>query len=493
MSGRGDDAAQADAWGGKVATQTPRPAHRGILVPADDPGLLSPAQASLLIDQYELAMVASYLERGMNQPAIFEMFVRELPPGRDWLLTAGLGPALRMVREMRFGDEELHYLETLGFRPALLRFLERFRFGGEIDAIPEGTIAFAGEPLVRVTAPRIEAQLLETLLLNQINFQTAIATKAARVVLAAGGGEPGAGEKVVDFSPRRDHGVDAAMKAARAAGIAGAGGTSNVAAAMRYGMRPVGTMAHSFVMSFADEQEAFRTFMQDTPENAIMLVDTYDTLKGVRHAIAASRATGVKLKGVRLDSGDLLSLARGTRALLDEAGMNEAQIVASGDLEEHQIARLVAAGAPVDVWGVGTELGTSRDAPALGGVYKLVADAAVGGSGWRPVWKRSPAKATIPGPKQVFRSFDDGVMTGDLVAEYSERHPGRALLERFVDAGELVRRESLATLRTRANDNLGALPAELRQSERTPRVPYPVRYSERLLALTPRSEANPNA
>lgn len=452
---------------------------------ADDPGLLSPAQTSLLIDQYELAMAASYLARGMNQTAIFELFVRELPSGRDWLLVAGLGPALRLVSEMRFGAEELRYLESVGFRPPLLDFLERFHFSGEIDAIPEGTVVFAGEPLVRVTGPRIEAQLLETILLNQINFQTAIATKAARVVLAAGGGEVGAGERVIDFSPRRDHGVDAAMKAARAAAIAGCTATSNVAAAMRYGMVPVGTMAHSYVMSFVDEQRAFESFMQDTPENAIMLVDTYDTLEGVRHAIAAARRTGVALKGVRLDSGDLDSLSRGARALLDGAGMHDATIVASGDLEEHQIARLVADGAPIDMWGVGTELGTSRDAPALGGVYKLVADVDPAGSGWRPVWKRSPAKATIPGPKQVFRSYRDGTMIGDLVAEASERCAGRPLLERFVERGELCRREPLSSLRQRAAEQLGALPPRLRRLQQAPAAPYPVTYSEQLLALRP--------
>ena len=206
-------------------------------------------------------MAASYLERTMNH-----LRAVRAPPASGKGLVAGrrARPVLRMVAEMRFGDAELSYRETIGFRQALLRFLEEFRFSGEIDAIPEGTVAFAGEPLVRVTGPRIEAQLLETLLLNQINFQTAIATKAARVVLAAGGGKPGAGEKVIDFSPRRDHGIDAAMKAARAAAIAGVVGTSNVAAAMRYGMRPVGTMAHSYVMSFADEREAFRTFMEDS-------------------------------------------------------------------------------------------------------------------------------------------------------------------------------------------------------------------------------------
>jgi nicotinate phosphoribosyltransferase len=453
-------------------------------MPADDPGLLSVAQTSLLIDQYELAMAASYLARGMNEPAIFELFVRELPPQRDWLLLAGLGPALRMVAGIRFAEPELRYLETLGFRPALLRFLERFRFSGQIDAIPEGTIAFAGEPLVRVTAPRVEAQLLETLLLNQINCQTAIATKAARVVLAAGGGEPGAGERVFDFSARRDHGVDAAMKAARSAAIAGVRGTSNVAAAMRYGLTPVGTMAHSYVMSFADEEEAFQAFMQDTPENTILLVDTYDTLAGVRHAIAAARQTGVALKGVRLDSGDLLQLSREARRLLDEAGLGDAAIVASGDLEEVQIAGLVAAGAPIDTWGVGTELGTSRDAPALGGVYKLVADAMADGSGWRPVWKRSPAKATIPGPKQVFRSYRGATMIGDLVAEASERRDGQPLLERFVEDGALVRRESLEDLRARALHNLGALPPSLRSAGPQPPTPYPVTYSQRLLHLS---------
>ena len=447
--------------------------------PGDDPGLLSPAQTSLLIDQYELAMAASYLERGMNDPAIFELFVRELPPGRDWLLLAGLGPALRLVGEMRFAETELDYLRSIGCRPTLLEFLEQFRFSGEIVAIPEGTVAFAGEPLVRVTAPRVEAQLLETLLLNQINFQT--------IVLAAGCGEVGAGKRVIDFSLRRDHGVDAAMKAARSAAIAGIHDTSNVAAAMRYGMRPVGTMAHSYVMSFPDEQQAFEAFMRDTSENTILLVDTYDATEGVRHAIAAARAVELPLKGVRIDSGDLLSLSRAARELLDRAGMHDTAIVASGDLEEREIARLVDAGAPIDTWGVGTELGTSRDAPALGGVYKLVADAAPDG-GWRPVWKRSPAKATLPGPKQVFRSYRGERMCGDLVAEASERPAGQALLEPFIVRGELVRREPLAALRERALRNLGALPAQLRRLGRAGSpTPYPVSYSSELLRVLPGS------
>jgi nicotinate phosphoribosyltransferase len=414
----------------------------------------------------------------MNELAVFELFARHLPVRRRWLLAAGLGPALAIVREMEFGEEELAYLGSLGFGGAFLEYLARFRFSGDIDAMPEGTIAFAGEPLVRVTAPRVEAQLLETLLLNQINFQTMVATKAARIALAAGGGAP-AGERLVDFSPRRDHGTDAAMKAARAAAIAGASGTSNLAAAMRYGLTPMGTMAHSYVMPFEREEVAFRAFMEDFPGNAVMLVDTYDTVEGVRRAIAAARATAVSLAGVRLDSGDLLDLSLKTRALLDEAGMSEARIVASGDLEENQIARLTAAGAPIDSFGVGTDLGTSRDSPVVNGIYKLVAHR-VGGS-WRDVRKRSPEKATVPGAKQVLRDYADGEMRGDVIARVEEELPGRPLLVPFMRGGCLVCEETLGQMSDRARAQLMALPASLRKLDREGDA-YPVAYSERCRA-----------
>lgn len=444
-----------------------------------DHGLLTPAQVGLMIDRYELTMAASYHARSMDQPAVFELFVRHLPPGRRWLMAAGLGPALSLLRELRFGDAELAALRPLSLGKPFLQHLRALRFTGDADAMPEGTIVFADEPLLRITAPRIQAQLVETLLLNQINFQTMVATKAARLMLAAGQGRPGDGGEVIDFSPRRDHGTDAAMKAARSAVIAGAAGTSNVAAALRYGLRAVGTMAHSYVLSFDDEQGAFHAFMQDFPDQAIMLVDTYDTLGGVRHAIAAARATGVRLAGVRLDSGDLLALSRGARALLDDAGMTGATILASGDLDERRIADLVRAGAPIDAWGVGTDLGTSRDSPVVNGVYKLVADQRDGA--WRPVRKRSPGKATVPGAKQVLRRTAGGVMRGDVIAQADESLPGEPLLVPAIRDGEIVHAPTLDQMRRRAAQQLAALPSALRASEG--REVYPVNWSARCDAL----------
>ena len=452
-----------------------------VLPDANDPGLLQVAETSLLVDLYELTMAASYLREDMDQDSVFELFVRRLPPRRDWLLTAGLGPALRLAVGMRFGEAELGYLRARGFDDAFLDRLAGLRFSGDVEAMPEGTICFANEPIVRVTGPRIEAQLLETLLLNQVNFQTMAATKAARIALAAGGGEPGAGERVIDFSPRRDHGIDAAMKVARSAAIAGCGGTSNVAAAMRYGLRPVGTMAHSFVLSFASEIASFEAFLRSFPERGTLLVDTFDVEAGVRNAIEASRSTEVPLRGVRIDSGDLGALARRARRLLDEAGMPETEITVSGNLEEGRIAELVAGGAPIDRFGVGTDLGTSRDSPTVDGVYKLVADAL--DDGWRGVRKLSADKATLPGPKQVWRRHRDGSMAGDLVAAAEESADGEPLLAPFVRGGEIVREEDLGTMRDRAAAGLRSLPVGLRPaSGEAAKEPYPVEISAALTA-----------
>ena len=448
----------------------------------NDPGLITAADAALLVDQYELTMASSYLRRDRNDEATFELFVRDLPPNRDWLLAAGIGPTLRLVRGLRFGRDALDYLGALDrFDDAFLDYLSRFRFSGDMDALPEGTICFGGEPIVRVTAPRIEGQLLETILLNQIGFQTLVATKAARVVLAAGGGAMGAGERVVDFSPRRDHGVDAALKVARSAAVAGCGGTSNVLAAMLYGLPPVGTMAHSYVLSFDSEAEAFRAFMEDHPKATILLVDTYDTLEGVRNAIAAAREAKNPLAGVRLDSGDLGSLSRSARKLLDDAGMPDTQITASGDLEEEQISRLVAAAAPIDLWGVGTELGTSRDSPSLNVVYKLVADRR--GGAWRGVRKLSAAKATLPGRKQVWRRHDGETMAGDVIGLEDEGLRGEPLLVPAMRSGEAVHAETLDAIRQRSAAQLAALPARLRRFGEGPAEAYPVELSPRLVEL----------
>ncbi|HEX2358325.1 MAG TPA: nicotinate phosphoribosyltransferase [Solirubrobacterales bacterium] len=427
----------------------------------NDPGLLSPGQTSLLIDQYELTMAASYHRRRINETAVFELFFRRLPPNRDWLVACGAGPTLRLVEELRFGEPELGFLRKAGFDEEFLAALAKFRFSGEVEGMPEGTLAFADEPVLRVTAPRIEAQVLETLLLNQISFQTMIATKAARLVLAAGSGEPGSGGSVLDFSPRRDHGIDAAMKAARASAIAGCAGTSNVAAAMRFGLDPVGTMAHSYVLSFPTETEAFEAFLQDQPGNAVLLVDTYDTLEGVRNAIAASRRTRVPLLGIRLDSGDLAALSREARRLLDEAGMSETRIVASGDLAEPRIAELVSEGAPIDVWGVGTDLGTSPDSPVVNGVYKLVADHREGA--WRGVAKASEGKETRPGAKQVYRRVRDGEIAGDVIGLEEESIDGHPLLVPMMEAGRILQAESIEQMRARTARSLASLPAGLRR------------------------------
>jgi nicotinate phosphoribosyltransferase len=451
-----------------------------ITADANDPGLLSAREVALLVDQYEITMAASYHRLGRNEPAVFEQFVRKLPPNRDWLLVCGLGPTLRLIAEMRFGTQELEFLRSLGYDEDFLGYLKDFRFTGDIDAMPEGTIAFANEPLLRVTAPLIEAQLIETLLLNQINFQTMIATKAARVVLAAGG----EGDSVVDFSPRRDHGLDAAMKVARATAVAGFGGTSNVAAAMRYGLSSVGTMAHSYVLSFETEEEAFVSFMRSNRENAVLLVDTYDTIEGTRRAIWASRATGVRLAGIRLDSGDLPSLAREARRMLDQAGFEETRIVASGDLEEHRIAAMCRAGVPVDVWGVGTEVGTSRDSPVVNGVYKLVADQR--GDTWRGVAKHSASKETMPGAKQVFRRFRGDLMSEDLVGLEDEVLDGDPLLLPAMRDGQIVSAQTMEDMRVRSRLSIRALPVELRSAGEKPE--YPVRITNALRNLATRGE-----
>lgn len=421
-------------------------------------GYVTPANVALLLDLYELAMADSYFRHGMNDRATFALFVRSLPPGRTFLVSAGLDTALSYLETLHFEDEAIHYLRSLRlFSEGFLDYLRTFRFTGDVRAIPEGELFFPPEPLLEVSGPRIEAQIVETFLLNALNFQVMIASKAARVVLAA------RGRGVVDFSPRRDHGADAAIKAARAAYIAGCTGTSNVLAGMLYGIPVVGTMAHSYIMSFSDELEAFRAFAQDFPNHAVLLIDTYDTLQGAANAITVGRelaASGARLRGVRIDSGDLITQSRAVRTALDAAGFREVQIFLSGDLNEYRIVELLDQGAAVDAFGVGTELGTSADAPHLGGVYKLVEDE----KGYR--FKLSTGKATLPGRKQVWRHTDaDGQPAGDLITLLDEPGPAGSvpLLVQVMEAGRRRQSDRLDEIRRHCTERLAALPEEHRQ------------------------------
>jgi nicotinate phosphoribosyltransferase len=442
-------------------------------------GYVTPDNVALLVDLYELAMSDSYLRHEMNDRATFALFVRSLPPSRTFLVSAGLDTVLRYLEELRFDEESIRYLAGLRlFSEQFLSYLRRFRFTGDVRAIPEGEIFFPPEPLLEVSGPRIETQIIETFLLNALNFQVMVASKAARVVLAS------RGRSVIDFSPRRDHGSDAALKAARASYISGCTGTSNVLAGMVYGLPVVGTMAHSYIMSFPDEVEAFRTFARDFPTNAVLLIDTYDTLQGAHNAMIVGRelaAHGAKLRAVRIDSGDLVAQSRAVRAALDAEGFRDVQIILSGDLNEYKIAELLDLGAAADAFGVGTEMGTSADAPSLGGVYKLVEDE----QGYKI--KLSTGKATLPGRKQVWRQHDpDGQPVDDLIALENEPAPdGRTpLLVPAMRAGRRVISEPLAAIRQRCTERLAALPEEVRQIEDP--VQYPVRLSPALLELRDR-------
>jgi len=425
-----------------------------------------------MTDLYELNMAASYLHRGMSGPATFSLFVRRLPAERGFLVAAGLEDCLQFLENLSFTSDDLDYLQrTQHYGEDALRALGGLRFTGDVRAVPEGRVVFADEPLVEVTAPVAEAQLAETVLLNHLTFQTSVATKAARCVLAA------AGADLVDFAFRRTQGTGAALSVARTSAIAGFASTSNVEAARRYGLTAAGTMAHSFIEAFGDEKEAFTAFAQDFPGKTTFLVDTYDTEQGVRAAIEVTRRlrlTGPV--GVRLDSGDLAALARLARRMLDDAGLPDGRIFASGGLDEWAIADLVACGAPIDAYGVGTKMGVSADAPYLDTAYKLVDYAG------RPVMKLSPGKVTQPGAKQVYRGPG-----GDLLTLRGEPAPPgcEPLLVPVMRNGQrLTAPDSLASARQRCQADLAWLPAAAR-SLRSP-VPVPVQVSSQLASLRDR-------
>jgi nicotinate phosphoribosyltransferase len=429
--------------------------------------------SGLLTDLYELTMAAGYLETGFDATATFELFVRHLPARRNFLVAAGLEQALDFLESVRFRKDEIAYLRQ---HPAFQRigsqfyaYLADFCFSGEVLAMPEGTVCFPDEPILRVTAPIAEAQIVETALLAILSFQTMIASKAARIT------EVAAGRPVIEFGSRRAHGIESGVLAARAAFIGGCLGTSNVEAGKRFGIPTYGTQAHSWIMAHETEEEAFAHFLDLFPRHSVLLLDTYDVHKATEKVIAMGR----KPRGVRLDSGDLVADSIWVRKRLDDAGWTDVEILVSGDLDEDRIAALLAAGARVGTFGVGTAVSTSWDEPSLGMLYKLV-ELERGGQ-VRIAAKFSAAKVTFPGLKQVFRSSDpSGQYKGDVIALEDEAvSEGRPLLVPVMRAGKRVAGpQPLTEAQQRCRTEVERLPAALRSLQ--PAMPYPVHRSRQL-------------
>jgi nicotinate phosphoribosyltransferase len=429
---------------------------------------------SLFTDFYELAMCASYFDNQQFEPATFDLFIRRLPPNRSYLLFAGLEQALLYLESVRFTEEHLAYLKTQGFNQQFLNYLRDFKFTGDVWAAPEGTVAFPCEPLIRVTAPIIEAQLVETFLLNTVNLQTMIATKASHVVNAA------KGRTVIEFGLRREHGIDAGMKVARSSYIAGCRGTSNVLAGLAYGIPVFGTMAHSFIMSYPEEIDAFRAFAKTFPNKSTLLIDTYDDLAGAEKAATVAKElekTGHKLGGVRLDSGDLEAISKKVRKLLDAKGLEYVKIFASGDLDEFKIAELLRNGAEIDAFGVGTKMGTSADKPYVDVIYKLCETMNAKGV-FSPIMKLSEGKVTLPGRKQVYRFKDaKGKYARDMIALADEKVNGEPLLTKVMEKGKVTNDlPTLGEIRAAAAENLSKLPSKYKTGSQE----YPVERSQNL-------------
>ncbi len=411
----------------------------------------------LLTDLYQLTMLQGYFERGMNETAAFEFFVRKLRPERGFLVAAGLEQVLDFLEQARFTPQELEWLRsTERFSDEFIGWLTAWHFEGDIDAMPEGTVCFPDEPLLRVVAPLPQAQLIETRLINLLHFQTLIASKAARSVLAA------PGKLLVDFGLRRAHGAEAGLLAARAAYLAGFSGTATVLAGTRFDIPLFGTMAHSFVQAHDSEISSFRSFAHAQPGNVVLLIDTYDTEAAAHKVVALGRELakeGIAIKGVRLDSGDLGELARSVRRILDGGGLQSTTIFASGDLDEFRLRELLAQGAPIDGFGIGTRLDTSADSAYLDCAYKLEEYAG------KPRRKRSSGKATWPGRKQVWRRHDEqGRMAGDVISLENDGQAGEPLLVPVMRGGQrLTGATTLADTRNRTAASLARLPEPLRQ------------------------------
>jgi nicotinate phosphoribosyltransferase len=429
----------------------------------------------LLTDLYQLTMVQAYLDHGDTDTAVFEFFARTLPPSRGFLLAAGLAQALDFLETLHFSDADISWLKSTGrFSQELLDYLAALRFSGDVHAMPEGTVFFANEPILRVTAPLPQAQFVESRLINILHFQSLVAAKAARCVLAA------PTKLLVDFGMRRAHGAEAGLMAARASYIAGFAGTATVLAGEEFGIPLYGTMAHSFIEAFDDETAAFESFARSRPDNVVLLLDTYDSEAAARKVVALAprlKAAGIAIRGVRLDSGDLIALSKSVRAILDAGGLNETTIFASGGLDENSLLTFAKATAPIDGIGVGTSLTTSSDAPSADCVYKMQEYAGL------PRRKRSEHKATWPGRKQVWRRYEaNGRMAGDLLS--LENHPkaGEPLVGLVMKNGKRVAPSpSLDEIRRHAKRELERLPDNL--SRLTPGAAYPVEVAEDLVTL----------
>ena len=433
-----------------------------------------PVSSPLTTDLYELNMVQAYLDTGEDREAVFEFFVRRLPARRGFLLAAGLDDALDYLETLRFSDEELAWLERSGrFRRNLLDYLKDFRFTGDVHAIPEGSVCFPNEPLIRITAPLPQAQLVESRLINILHYQTLIASKAARMVLAA------PGKVLSDFGLRTAHGAEAGLYSARASYIAGFAGAANVLAGPRYGIPVVGTMAHSFVQVQGDEMKAFEDFARARPEGVILLIDTYNTDEGARKVVELAprlKADGIGIRGVRIDSGDLIESARRVRRILDDGGLKDVIIVVSGGITEDVLQTMLAQGAPIDGFGIGVNLDASVDVPALDCAYKLQEYAGT------PRRKLSEGKQTWPGRKQVWRRYDsDGRLAGDILSIESDSHAGETLIEPVMRGGKRIApAPALDAVRARAKRDLARLPGPLARLEPGP---YPVTVADKLAAL----------
>ncbi len=427
---------------------------------------LPAGEIGLLTDLYELTMAQSYFAEGISGEATFSLYVREYPPDRGYLVASGIDDALDCLEAVSFDADSIDYLRRAGiFTAEFLEYLRDFRFSGSVRSMPEGSLFFTQEPVLEVTGPIIAAQLAETLVMNQVQYQTLLATKSARCVQAA------QGRPIADFAARRTHGSEASLKMARASYIAGFGATSNVLAARRYGIPPTGTMAHSYITSFDNEVDAFRAYSRMFPDRSILLLDTYDTISGARAAVTVAdemEREGQRLTGVRLDSGDFDALSRQVRSILDEANLDYVRIVASGGLDEYEIDRLVAGGAPIDMFGVGTRVGVSADAPSCDMVYKMVS------YNGRPVMKLSEGKESLPAAKQVFRQYDpNGMMSADVIGLSTETDSaGEALLTLAMQDGRrVVPPTAIADARQRVADGLSKLPEAqlgLRQPDHFP-------------------------